>query len=106
MSFSYLPPVDNANFFSDDEYSAASPLPSPNEFSHVIMDSDFQESKTTSINASLDTLSLLLPYTHINTSSKPSPDLNKKLNCKRKNETSFGNIFSIHDPSSEGSNLS
>ena len=43
MSYSYLPPVNNANFSSDNEYSAASPLPSPNEFSRVVMDSDIQE---------------------------------------------------------------
>ena len=43
MSYSYLPPVDNSNFSSDDEYSAASPLPSPNEFSRVVLDSDFQD---------------------------------------------------------------
>ena len=43
MSYPYLPPVDNANFSSNDEYSAASPLPSPNEFSRLLTDPEFQE---------------------------------------------------------------
>lgn len=39
---SHLPRVDNALFSTDDEYSAPSPLPSPNEFSRLLNDPEFQ----------------------------------------------------------------
>lgn len=65
MSFSYLPPVDNANFSSDNEYSAASPLPSLNEFSCVVMDSDFQDDINRRFARCPTTSATLRSYQHI-----------------------------------------